>query len=412
MEYVKYKKSILRTMAALACMLVLSVLSPLEADGSDALDKLMSSPAINPASTAVLVVDIKSGKTLESHNPDTPLLPASIMKAVTIGSLIDHTGIDFRYHTRVYITGKTREGSLHGNLVIEGCGDPSVNSACEPKSADFIGEIVAALVKKGINRIDGHIVFDESRLSGSPVPASWASGDRNQYYGTGSHAFNFESNRSGKAAVHNPASVFERKLRVALSDAGISVGDESLEEGRRRLLTEHISASIDEIMRSCMMRSDNLFAECLLRTLSVENDGDGSTESGAALSLSHWKRRGARTEGVMIADGSGLSRSNRLTARFMADVLMKKSPDVDYASFFPLAGQEGTLRRFLKNSSLDSYIAMKTGSMNGVQCYAGYKLDDDYAPTHVVVIMLNNFKGREAAKKATADFLLKVFDNG
>ena len=86
------------------------------------------------------------------------------------------------------------------------------------------------------------------------------------------------------------------------------------------------------------------------------------------------------------------------------------SGNVDYVSFFPLAGQEGTLKSFLKDTELDSYIALKTGSMRGIQCYAGYKLDDDYAPTHVVVIMINNFKcSRSIVRELCEKMLLKTF---
>ena len=114
---------------------------------------------------------------------------------------------------------------------------------------------------------------------------------------------------------------------------------------------------------------------------------------------------------VVIIDGSGLSRSNRVTADFMGEVLSNMSGNPNYASFFPLAGQEGTLRRFLEDTPLDSYIAMKTGSMKGIQCYAGYKLDENYVPTHVVVIIMNDITGsRDKAKKAAEKMLLDIFD--
>lgn len=160
-----------------------------------------------------------------------------------------------------------------------------------------------------------------------------------------------------------------------------------------------------------MMRSDNMFAETFLRTYALRRGKEGSTEAGAREEMDFWRKKGMPMEGVKIVDGSGLSRQNRLTAKFLGNVLKSMSNDVDYASYFPLAGQEGTLRGFLKGSDLDAYIAMKTGSMNGVQCYAGYKLDDDFAPTHVVVVMGNNFRSRDAYKKAVAKLLLDTFDN-
>ena len=158
-----------------------------------------------------------------------------------------------------------------------------------------------------------------------------------------------------------------------------------------------------------MMRSDNLFAEALLRTYGLERNNDGSTTTSAKLEREHWTRQGLPMAGVNIVDGSGLSRDNRLTARFLAEVLRSMSDNVDYVSFFPLAGQEGTLKRFLADTPLEGYIAMKTGSMKGIQCYAGYKLDDNYAPTHVVVIMMNNIQTRSGVKEAASRMLLDIF---
>lgn len=114
-------------------------------------------------------------------------------------------------------------------------------------------------------------------------------------------------------------------------------------------------------------------------------------------------------QGVNIVDGSGLSRQNRVTSDFMAHVLRKGSSDPYYASFFPLAGQEGTLKRFLNGTPLEGYVAMKTGSMNGIQCYAGYKLDDDYVPTHLIVVMLNEMSDRASARKVVEKILLDLF---
>ena len=117
-------------------------------------------------------------------------------------------------------------------------------------------------------------------------------------------------------------------------------------------------------------------------------------------------------EGVEIIDGSGLSRQNRVTAEFMNGILTQMSGDATYASFFPLAGQEGTLKKFLAETPLDSYIAMKTGSMKGIQCYAGYKLDEDYVPTHSVVIIMNDIVGkRDRLRKAAENMLLDIFIN-
>lgn len=375
------------------------------------IDDFKANPAVNASSTSVMIIDLRTGKTVAALNESTPLLPASIMKSLTIASLMQLTEPEDRYITEVYLEGPVRNGVLQGNLLIVGSGDPTVNSRYEPKSAEFVNEIVQALKKKGITEISGEIAVEQGVFSGPSQPDSWASGDKGSYYGTGVHGFNFEDNRVGKASVKSPASIFLNRLQTALTKTGIAVGNREELPNGRKLLLRHQSGPIFEIMRSCMMRSDNMFAETLLRTYALRRGKEGSTEAGAREETDFWRKKGMPMEGVKIVDGSGLSRQNRLTASFLANVLKDMAGDVDYASYFPLAGQEGTLRGFLKDSELDAYIAMKTGSMNGVQCYAGYKLDDDFAPTHAVVVMGNNFKGsRDAYRKAVANLLLDVFN--
>lgn len=98
----------------------------------------------------------------------------------------------------------------------------------------------------------------------------------------------------------------------------------------------------------------------------------------------------------------------------MADLLetMATGPMSDtYVSLFPKAGVEGTVKKLLRETPLEGSLALKSGSMKGVQCFAGYKLDPDGTPTHAVVIMVNDFKCKRATViKAISDFLLKQFN--
>lgn len=370
----------------------------------------VTSSGVPDESLALLVIDLSDGSTVCSLNETLPLIPASIMKTLTIATLLEKTGPDWRYSTPVYTTGAIRNGVLDGNIVVEGCGDPSLGSTCGPESSDLIAAITDALRKKGVTEVAGDIEVDCSVFPGPAVPPSWAQADLPHAYGTGCHGFNFENNAVGKSSVSNPSARFRDRLSLALAREGIQVGKQKdVGDSRRKKLLVHDSAPIDEIMRSCMMRSDNLFAEAFLRTYARLCGSKATPAEGASLELEYWKKRGLPISGVKIFDGSGLSRSDRMTAVFLGDMLSKMSSDVVYASFFPLAGQEGTLKKFLADTPLDSYIALKTGSMNGIQCYAGYKLDDDYAPTHVVVMMANNMKDRARLRSALQTLLLRVF---
>lgn len=188
------------------------------------------------------------------------------------------------------------------------------------------------------------MLIDETAYGGTPRPASWHPSDFKEAYGTGIHTFNFENNANGRKSVENPSRVFMSRLKRALSAEMITIDGKDLGEGKRTLLFDRVSPPVDEIMRSCMMRSDNMFAEAMLRTYGKLEGKDGSTETAATRELAYWTDRDMPMEGVEIIDGSGLSRSNRVTADFMTGMLGVMGDNATYVSFFPLAGQEGTLK--------------------------------------------------------------------
>lgn len=400
-------KNILLIIALIACWA-----DSMAQDANPVVERFVKASRIKPESVAVMITDLSDNKVIGSHNISTPLIPASIMKSVTTAALLNKVGPNYRYHTGIFIDGPLDMGILRGNLVIVGACDPSVNSMSEPYGQNIIEEITDALRLAGINKIEGKIIIDESEFAGSPRPDSWMAADFRESYGTGIHAFNFENNARGGRSVENPSSVFISRLKSALAKEMISIDEKDLGIGKRTQIFDHVSPPIDEIMRSCMMRSDNMFAEAMLRTYGKLEGKDGSTPSAANREYAFWVERKMPMEGVEIIDGSGLSRQNRVTAEFMNGILTQMSGDATYASFFPLAGQEGTLKKFLAETPLDSYIAMKTGSMKGIQCYAGYKLDEDYVPTHSVVIIMNDIVGkRDRVRKAAENMLLDIFIN-
>ena len=377
--------------------------------------ELVATEHIDSASVAVMIVDLHNDSVLESFNATKSMIPASVMKAVTIGSLIGSTGIDYRYSTRVYMCGDVVNGVLNGNLLIVGGGDPSLNAQSGPQSGDIVEECVNALKKEGVNQIKGDIKVNQSIFPAPSVHPTWAKEDLKYGYGAGCFGINFENNSyikgSQSYSMANPAVTMIRRIKEACGNAGIAIDGITLNDSNsRKLIVDHRSATIDEIMRHCMRVSDNLYAESMLRTLAMVEGQSATTANGVELENKMWRGKNLSFNGVNIVDGSGLSRTNRMTATFLTDVLKEMSGNVDYVSFFPLAGQEGTLKSFLKDTELDSYIALKTGSMRGIQCYAGYKLDDDYAPTHVVVIMINNFKcSRSIVRELCEKMLLKTF---
>lgn len=383
--------------------------SDTETQSQTPLDRFLANPAVNAATTSVYIAQIGSRKVLAEHNAQLPLLGASTMKLVTTASLLRCRDISHRYKTRVETAGQIKNRILEGNLHIIASGDPTLNSDRTPASSDFINEIVSELKRRNIDTIRGRILIDQSLYEGEAWPESWSNADKARDYGTGAHAFNFHRNHSGSNSVADPSAIFLSALEREMAHKGIVLEKRNFTGGGRREILTHVSAPLDEIMRSCMMRSDNLYAECLLREIPIAKGLKGSIANGLGCINEIWSRDKAPMQGVRILDGCGLSRSDRLTAQFLAHVLRAESMDPYFASFFPLAGADGTLRSFLKGSRLETYIALKTGSLHDVQAYAGYRLNDNYEPTHVVVIIANDFHvSRSALRKAVEQLLLDL----
>ena len=155
-----------------------------------------------------------------------------------------------------------------------------------------------------------------------------------------------------------------------------------------------------------MLRSDKMMAEAALRYAYPGKDRVKAAKEEVKL----WNKLGVDTRDIVIEDGSGLSRNNRITAYVMADILAWMCDnDVNFVRFLnmlPKAGVSGTLKSFLKGTPLQGRLWAKTGSLNGVQCYAGYAVDAVGVPTHIFVIMVNGFKGSRAEVKTLLQNLL------
>ncbi|MBR5700517.1 MAG: D-alanyl-D-alanine carboxypeptidase, partial [Bacteroidales bacterium] len=138
------------------------------------------------------------------------------------------------------------------------------------------------------------------------------------------------------------------------------------------------SPSLGRICRETNHRSDNFYAETLLRTLGRRTHTVDNYDTCRVALRSVLKDLGVDdTGGLIISDGSGLSRTNSLSPAFMVRFLsaMRRSPAWnDYLAGLPIPGANGTMRTVLPTLPQETKdrIHLKSGSMNGVLCYSGY----------------------------------------
>lgn len=415
----------------------------------------------NAATIGVEITEIATGRTIESENVGVSMIPASILKSVTSATALNILGEDFRYATSVYLQGDVEDDTLHGNLLIMASGDPTLESSSFTDREGFTDMIVSQLKSQGISTVTGRILVDESLFIDTGQIPQWVIEDTGWDYGAGYYGFNYNNNSfklytedlttepevpnidvivqknnsgldiirgvnsdiyfiSGRnvrnknysvsTTMNSPSEVFIYNLTKRLDNEGISLsGDIDDYSDKKTLLLKYESPVNVEMLRKMMFVSDNLMAEATLRALSPGTSRDEAIKK----ELAFWKNAGVSTDFIKIADGSGLARVDRVTPSFLTGVLtyMAKSRYADtYVSLFPKVGSQGTVKRFLRQTALDGKLVLKSGSMNGVHCYAGYKIDSNGKPTHTVVIIVNNFYcSRDALRQEMQRFLLSVF---
>ena len=412
---------------------------------------------LDTINTAILIRDLRFGHDIVSANIDRALIPASVMKSVTVASMLNLADPMERFATPVLVEGRIADGVLEGNLVVKVCGDPTIESQFLPESQGFADSIAAAVRCLGITKILGKVIIDESDFPDATTPPGWMAEDIPWYYGARLQGANFRDNRfrlrlpsketvpfvpdlkfsmikgngskidrkdgsetfivrgnrafSDVFATPYPFKVMHHEIVSTLKRSGVEVaGTKVTPADETREIYVHESPVFGEIMQSLMFRSDNLMAEGMLRALTP----GGTRAEAISEEMAVWAMAGISAHGVNIIDGSGLSRDNRLTARFLGDIYTHMATDTfsnDYLTLFPKAGFDGTMKNFLVASPLAGRVAMKTGSMKGVQSYGGYLFDSEGRPTHVIVFLVNNFRcNRAALKKEIERLLLEKFD--
>jgi D-alanyl-D-alanine carboxypeptidase/D-alanyl-D-alanine-endopeptidase (penicillin-binding protein 4) len=136
-----------------------------------------------------------SGKILESINPEKVIIPASNQKLLTTAAILDHFGADYRFETSIYGEGYLAESTWKGNIIIKGSGDPSISGDLYDGDRYHVFEkFTDQLKEKGINKIDGFLLADQSYFDDQLYPKGWDWYDFSFYYGVQISPLSFNNN--------------------------------------------------------------------------------------------------------------------------------------------------------------------------------------------------------------------------
>ncbi len=162
------------------------------------LQDILSSPAIEYASIGLSVKSM-DGKEIVSIDAEKKLIPASSLKLITTFLALEEFGENYTFTTHIGYSGKIdRAGTLNGNLVVLGSGDPTFGSA---RFGDKNGwesvlkEIVSSIQNVGIKCIEGKIEVKTNVFQGQAICPSWPYSDIANYYGSGAWGLNFNENK-------------------------------------------------------------------------------------------------------------------------------------------------------------------------------------------------------------------------
>jgi D-alanyl-D-alanine carboxypeptidase/D-alanyl-D-alanine-endopeptidase (penicillin-binding protein 4) len=338
------------------------------------LAKALAVPHVDPARTAALAVDLRTGSVVFERNPTLSLVPASNQKLPVAYAALSLLGAGYRFHTEVVGTGALVGDVWHGDLWLRGFGDPSLR----PADLDALAAEVASW---GIRRVDGAVIADESWFDARRTAPGW----RASFYLYESPPLSalvvdrgFYRGRTSP----NPALAAGSLLRASLQAAGVSVG------GRTHAgvlttaglpLARDVSEPLADVVRFMGRESDNFTAEILVKQLGAVVADRGSTAAGTRVVRAALEDAGVPLGGVRLADGSGLSGLDRLTAAALVALLEAGLAQDDLRDPFlqslAVAGVSGTLEDRMDRRPARGRVIAKTGTTRTASALSGFVRD-------------------------------------
>lgn len=305
----------------------------------------------------LMVYDLTADSTLYRYNERQMMRPASTLKAITAITAIDRLGGSYQLKTTLYYKGTIENRTLRGDIYCTGGFDPRFNS-------DDMNAFVEGIRRMGVDTIRGRIVADKSMKDDDRLGEGWCWDDDNPVL---------------SPLLISRKDRFVERFVDELREVGVVVDAEQT-EGRTPQDAFAIctrSHTMDQILMKMMKESDNLYAEALFYQIAASTGARPAKARNARnIVLTLAAKAGANTRMCRIADGSGLSLYNYVSAEFETRILRYAYNNSNiYLHLYPalpIAGEDGTLRKRMKNSFTAGNVHAKTGTVMGVSSLTGY----------------------------------------
>jgi len=403
--------------------------------------------------TGVAVCD-EDAEVLYRHRAGELFAPASNMKLLTAAAALHGLGQTYKFVTEFAVEA--------GSLVVKASGDPNWIADTSDDPAKVFGALAAALRQRGVTSLR-EVRLDHGTFTGPSRPATWPRDQFYAYYcaptgpfvlqqGTFVVGISASGGRNARAALLAPQAGYaiSGSIREVASSKGATYGavDEggsirvrgkfykksprvqiktsvnspsrwyrdalmhhlraggvSMSDGARPVdlgvVHKHQSALAAALTR-ILEDSSNFDAEQCMRVLGAESLGDGSLDGGRrAVRAAIGAIVGRVPDGVVVADGSGLSKENRITPGLLVVTMYQlsvKGLAVPLCEHLPVAGKTGTLRKRFLGSDLVGRVRAKTGWIRGASSLSGLVAGPDGRPRWFSILM-NYDRGRGGLNK-------------
>jgi serine-type D-Ala-D-Ala carboxypeptidase/endopeptidase (penicillin-binding protein 4) len=443
------------------------------------LNQIFAHPSLKHASIGVLIRSQETGKTLFAKNPDLALIPASNLKILTAIAVLQQKGMGFSFLTELYATPskQTKEVGILGDVYLKGSGDPSLSTMRletlvltlkQQGVTQISGRLIADTtcfsgplrgegwewddeiydyassvsgLNCGENVVEVSVSVKEIALGGKyPLPADGFLSVKNTVQTVAGKGRNVVFDRAhgqntlllsgtiGESAlpqtdfltVEDPALFTLYRFATLCRTHGIALPETltyeiaplPLNRSNVQKRAQTRSEPLVTLVKTFLKDSNNLYGECFLRALTPKGDIASGEKSIVAL----LKRANIDTGGLNIADGSGLSRHNTVTARLLVDTLTKLptllSPPARqvFLAALPLGAVDGTLKNRFKGTRAAGKVRAKTGTLSGASSLSGY-VTDKQGKSWVFAILLNHYdkeKGASLARQIQDSIVLAI----
>jgi D-alanyl-D-alanine carboxypeptidase/D-alanyl-D-alanine-endopeptidase (penicillin-binding protein 4) len=243
-----------------------------------------------------------------------------------------------------------------------------------PTSVEALADSLKAA---GITTITGSVVGDGSRYDDERHPPGWGTSVTTTGDGVPVGALVIDDSMTEKGSIAaDPTAFAAAAFSDVLTARGISVGRASstgAAPADATTLASADSGKLADVLNEMLATSDNLTAEMMVKEVGLKVAGKGTRVDGLAAIMAKVASWGVPTDGFVMDDGSGLSRTNRVTCAGMLAVLQRGTATDLVGAGMAVAGQSGsTLDGRFEETGLSGVLRGKTGSLRGVKALCGY----------------------------------------